>query len=219
MKEFDELLAVAERLLGPHGCPWDQKQTFSSLQAYVLEEAHEVIEAVDHEDDEKIIEELGDLLYTIVFYAKLGELQGRFQIEEIVNAIKEKLVRRHPHVFADVKVSGADEVLHNWEQIKQTEKSGSKRESALDGIPPTLPTLMKAQKMIKKMRKAQFPEVSSSSASTTENEAAAALFSLLLQCDVAGIDLEAGLRQHLKAYETQFRDWEKAQKANTSESV
>ena len=104
MKQFDELISVAEKLLSPEGCPWDLKQTFTTLQPYVLEEAHEVIEAVDLNDDSKILEELGDLLYVIVFYGKLGEKQGRFSLKDIIDTIKEKLIRRHPHIYGDVKV-------------------------------------------------------------------------------------------------------------------
>src|SRR5579863_8504265 len=99
MEQFDSLLRVAERLLGPNGCPWDQTQTFASLQPYVLEQAHEVIEAVDLDNDKKILEELGDLLYTVIFYAKLAEKTGRFSLEEILVSIRDKLVRRHPHIF------------------------------------------------------------------------------------------------------------------------
>src|SRR5579872_4545447 len=141
MKQFDALLEVADKLLSPGGCPWDRKQNFYSLQPYVLEEAHEVIEAVDSKDDKKIIEELGDLLYTVIFYGKLAELEGRFSLKEILEVIKEKLIRRHPHIFGDVKVEDADEVLRNWEAIKRQESGHEKRKSAVDGVPPTLPTL------------------------------------------------------------------------------
>src|ERR1700720_2855460 len=122
MEQFDELLHVAEKLLSPEGCPWDLKQTFQSLQPYVLEEAHEVIEAVDLDDDQKIVEELGDLLYTIIFYGKLAEKTRRFSMEQIVSTVKEKLIRRHPHVFGDVNVENVDEVVSNWEKIKKQEK-------------------------------------------------------------------------------------------------
>ena len=154
MEQFDSLLKVAEKLLSPEGCPWDIKQTFASLQPYVLEEAHEVIEAVDAGDDTKIAEELGDLLYIIIFYGKLAEKSGRFSTAHNNSSIKEKLIRRHPHVFGDVKVDGADEVLKNWEKIKLQEKGESKPASVLDGIPPTLPSLIRAQKIIKRMQRA-----------------------------------------------------------------
>ena len=137
MKAFDALLHVAEKLLGPQGCPWDQKQTFQSLQPYVLEEAHEVIEAVDLDDDRKIVEELGDLLYTVVFYGKLAEKTGRFSLEDIVSTIKEKLVRRHPHIFGDVKVDSVDEIVSNWEKIKAQEKGSAAQK--IDAIPQSLP--------------------------------------------------------------------------------
>ena len=208
MQEFDALLSVAETLLWPGGCPWDQKQTFATLQPYVLEEAHEVIEAVDHNDDDKIAEELGDLLYTVVFFSKVAEKEGRFSLKEIIGAIKEKLVRRHPHVFGAVKVTGVDEVMRNWEKIKKEEKSAEKRESALDGLPPTLPTLIKAQKIVKKMRRVGFPALKETEAPITESEAAVALWELVARCDQAEIDLESALRKNLKKKEEEFRSWE-----------
>ena len=140
MKEFDDLIAVAEKLLSPEGCPWDHKQTFLSLQPYVLEEAHEVIEAVDSGEDEQIVEELGDLLYTVIFYGKLAEKEGRFATVDIIKAVKEKLIRRHPHVFGEVKVEHVDEIAQNWERIKKEEKQSRKKEPG--GIPPTLPLLV-----------------------------------------------------------------------------
>jgi MazG family protein len=210
MKEFDALLEVAQKLIGPGGCPWDQEQTFSSLQPFVLEEAHEVIEAVDHNEDHKIVEELGDLLYTIIFYGKLGEKEGRFSIEEIVKAIREKLIRRHPHVFGDLKIEGVGDVLHNWEKIKKEEKHHEKRESALDGIPPTLPTLIKAQKMAKKMKRAQFPKLPEMDREAlNEEQAGKALMALILRSEESGIDLESALRRTLQGYEKRFREWER----------
>ncbi|MBY0529490.1 MAG: MazG family protein [Rhabdochlamydiaceae bacterium] len=209
MKEFDALLEVAQKLIGPGGCPWDQEQTFSSLQPFVLEECHEVIEAVDHNEDHKIVEELGDLLYTIVFYGKLGEKQGRFSMEEIVKSIREKLIRRHPHVFSDLKINGVEDVLDNWEKIKKQEKPHEKRESALDGIPPTLPTLIKAQKVVKKLVRAEFPELAKQERETlNEAQAAEMLMSLILQSEASGIDLESALRRVLQGYEKRFREWE-----------
>ena len=101
MEAFDKLLDVAKTLNGPDGCPWDHTQTFESLKKYVLEEAHEVMEAVDEKDNAHLIEELGDLLYTVVFYAMIAEKESLFTIDEIINHVKDKLVRRHPHVFGD----------------------------------------------------------------------------------------------------------------------
>lgn len=209
MDQFDSLLHVAEELLGPNGCPWDQKQTFLSLQPYVLEEAHEVIEAVDADDDRKMIEELGDLLYTIVFYGKLGERTGRFTIEEIVKSIKEKLIRRHPHVFGEVKVEDADEVVKNWEKIKAAEKGKNKPPSILDGIPPTLPALVKAQKILKRIQRAGsslLPKTDSSHVS--EEEIGNQLLQLIWRAEQSGVDAESALRRSLAELEGAFRDSE-----------
>lgn len=216
MKEFDALLEVADKLLGPGGCPWDHTQTFTSLQPYVLEEAHEVIEAVDHNDDQKIIEELGDLLYTVVFYAKLAEQQERFSMREILIAIKDKLIRRHPHIFSGLKVEAVDEIVQNWEKIKKQEKQGEKRESALDGIPATLPTLVKAQKTIKKMIRAKAPllaeliDQTDAAEPLTEAGAGEALIALLVRSEQEEIDVESALRRTLAGYAERFRAWEKA---------
>ncbi len=210
MEQFDSLLGVAEKLLGPKGCPWDQKQTFLSLQPYVLEEAHEVIEAVDAGDDAKMIEELGDLLYTIVFYGKLGEKSGRFSIIEIVSAIKEKLIRRHPHVFGEVKVEGADEVVKNWEKIKAEEKGEAKPVSALDGIPPTLPSVIRAQKILKRIQRAESPLApKDSSAFCSEEGIGDQILALILRAENSEIDAESALRRSLARMEAAFRQSEK----------
>ncbi|MBS0604015.1 MAG: MazG family protein [Verrucomicrobia bacterium] len=210
MEQFDSLLHVAEKLLGPNGCPWDQKQTFLSLQPYVLEEAHEVIEAVDADDDRKIVEELGDLLYTIVFYGKLAEKTGRFSILEIITAIREKLIRRHPHVFGEVKVQNADEVVKNWEQIKAAEKGGSRPASALDGIPPTLPSVVRAQKILKRMQRADSTLAPKDiGASASDEEIGDQLLSLILRAENGGVDAESALRRSLARIEEAFRESER----------
>jgi len=211
MEQFDSLLRVAETLLGPNGCPWDQTQTFVSLQRYVLEEAHEVIEAVDSDDDKKIVEELGDLLYLIVFYAKLGEKAGRFSLPQIIRIVQEKMVRRHPHVFGEVKVRDADEVVKNWEQIKAAEKAGSLSKSVLDGIPPTLPAIVRAQKILQRMQRASSalaPKEGGSIAS--EQEIGEQLLALILQAENSGVDAESALRRALSRSEEAFRASEKS---------
>jgi uncharacterized protein YabN with tetrapyrrole methylase and pyrophosphatase domain len=209
MKKFDELLEVATRLNGPKGCPWDQKQTFLTLQPYVLEEAHEVIEAVDSGDDRKIVEELGDLLYTIVFYAKVGERENRFIMEDVIESIREKLIRRHPHVFGDVKVNQMEEIVTRWEAIKKEEKGHEERKSVLDGIPKTLPQLLKAQKILKRIRRTQsslLPEKSSEPLS--EESVGKKLLDLILQATDADIDGESALRRALQELEETFRKQE-----------
>lgn len=122
MKIFDELLEVADQLNGPKGCPWDRKQTFESLQKYVLEEAEEVSLAVSNKDYENLKEELGDLLYTIIFYAKIASKKNLFAIEDIISGVKEKLVRRHPHVFGEEEILDAESVSKRWQEIKEEER-------------------------------------------------------------------------------------------------
>ncbi len=139
-----DLLRVMARLRGPDGCPWDREQTHQTLGRHLLEEAHETLEAIDDGDPERLREELGDLLLQVVFHAEMARLEGTFDIDDVASAITAKLVRRHPHVFGDVRVSSADEVLVNWEQIKKEEKG----EHAVDDeIPATLPALARAAKV------------------------------------------------------------------------
>ncbi len=209
MDQFDSLLHIAEKLLGPNGCPWDQKQTFLSLQPYVLEEAHEVIEAVDADDDRKMIEELGDLLCTIVFYGKLAEKSGRFSIEEIVTTIKEKLVRRHPHVFGEVKVEDADDVVKNWEKIKAEEKKeAAKQQSVLDGLPPTLPTLIRAQKILRRILRSGSGLLGEAAGPASEKQIGDELLKLVQQAEENGIDAESAFRRSLARIEDTFRKQE-----------
>jgi MazG family protein len=194
LKAFDELLEVAKRLNAKDGCPWDIKQTFFSLQPYVLEEAHELVEAVDGGDSQEILEELGDLLYTVVFYAKIAERENQFTMEEILTCIKEKLIRRHPHIFGDVKAETSEEVVKNWDEIKKAESGKEHRKTPLDGIPDNLPILSKAQKMLKVFKKEGFVSLKEVE-EKKEEEIADAFFSLLKTAERSGIDLEGALRR------------------------
>ncbi|MBM3198466.1 MAG: MazG family protein [Chlamydiae bacterium] len=201
MKEFDDLVEVTSRLLGPGGCSWDQKQTFFSLQPYVLEEAHEVVEAVDGQKKEEIIEELGDLLYVILFYAKLAEKEGLFSLQDILIANKEKAIRRHPHVFDALDVKDDEEIVRNYERIKKEEAGKKQRKSSLDGIPDQLPSLAKAQKMQRIFAKKGF-------APTTQETLATELWHLIWRAEQAGEDLESVFRRHLSSLRESFTLWE-----------
>ena len=116
------LRAIIADLRGPNGCPWDKKQTHQSLKKYLIEEAYEVLEAIDEEDDDHLVEELGDILLQVMLHAQIGEDEGWFSIDDIIRTLAEKMVRRHPHVFGDTDVNNADEVIANWEEIKKQEK-------------------------------------------------------------------------------------------------
>lgn len=145
-KNFDRLVEIMARLRGEGGCPWDRKQTRESLKPFLIEEAYEVLEAIEEKDADKLKEELGDLLYQILFHAQISKEDGEFDIEDILTTSSEKMVRRHPHVFGDVKAESAEEVLKQWEAIKKEEK-GEERRSILEGVPSHLPALLRAHQL------------------------------------------------------------------------
>ncbi len=206
MKKFDELIEVANKLNAEGGCPWDLKQNFKSLRPYLLEEAHEIIEAIEEEDDNHIKEELGDLFYTIIFYAKIAEKENRFTMEEIIEVVKEKLIRRHPHVFGDIKVTKIDEVIYHWERIKKIEKNH--RTSVLDGIPKSLNALARAQKMWKRMKKAGSHFIRKNTEIKSEEDLGEALFELVDKAHDMGINAENALLSTLYVKEKEFREKE-----------
>ncbi|HEX8961042.1 MAG TPA: nucleoside triphosphate pyrophosphohydrolase [Geobacteraceae bacterium] len=154
-KGFDRLVEIMRRLRGPGGCPWDAEQSHESLKRYLIEEAYEVIEAIDTNNPELLKEELGDLLLQPVFHAAIAEESGTFTMDDVLEAINDKLVRRHPHVFGEQQVKTAAEQVANWERIKKGEK-GEERRSALAGVPPHMPALMKAQKITEKAARVGF---------------------------------------------------------------
>jgi tetrapyrrole methylase family protein/MazG family protein len=144
---FPDLVALMAKLRGPDGCPWDLKQTPESLKPFLVEECYEVIDALDEGSPEKIKEELGDLLFQIVFHSRIAEEQGQFTIGDVIAGIYEKMVRRHPHVFGNTRVSSDKEVLANWEEIKKKEKNYTERKSILEGVPRHLPSLLRAHSL------------------------------------------------------------------------
>jgi len=193
MKEFNDLLEVAEKLLAPGGCPWDREQTLFSLQPYLLEETHELIEAIDLEDPAKISEELGDVLYALIFIAKLGEQEASFRLSDSIQTVADKLIRRHPHIFAGKEIASTDDVVTNWEEIKKREG----KKSPIDDIPPTLPSLARAQKVIHKMRRSKERAVEEGIADDIGQK----IWDLVREADSQGIDAESALRRTCLLYE------------------
>ena len=153
---FKKLTEIVDTLMGENGCPWDKVQTRESLKTYLVEETYETLEALDNNNPEEIKEELGDLLYQVLFHAKISENKNEFNITDVVESISHKMVHRHPHVFKKENLETPEEVVTQWEEIKSKEKGKANRESVLDGIPPHLPGLLRAQKLQKKAAKQGF---------------------------------------------------------------
>jgi len=152
---FERLMELMRRLRSPGGCPWDAEQTHESLKRYLLEETYEVMEAIDSGSPVLLREELGDLLLQSVFHAVIAEEKGDFTMEQVLQVLCDKLIRRHPHVFAGLMVNDIDQLVENWERIKKSEKGDEKR-SALSGVPSHLPALLRAQKITEKAARVGF---------------------------------------------------------------
>lgn len=151
--DFDSLLEIMKLLRSENGCPWDKAQTHSSIRSNFIEETYEVVEAIDNRDPALLREELGDVLLQVVFHARISEESGEFNMGDVIHDICAKLIHRHPHIFGNVQADTADAVLDNWEKIKTEEKKRIGLTGTLQAIPPALPSLMKAQKMVKKAAK------------------------------------------------------------------
>ncbi len=203
MKEFSELLVIADRLLGEGGCPWDREQTLFTLQPYLLEETHELIEAIDREAPVDMIEELGDVLYTLVFIAKLGEIQGLFSIRDALAGVSEKLIRRHPHVFGDKKNQSTEDVIETWEAVKKEEKG---RKSIMEGIPPTLPVIARAQKIQQKLKRVKSPLSLEGQKHLSEEDVGRNLWKLIADAEASGVDAESALRRFCGNIEEEYTE-------------
>ncbi len=155
-KSFDKLINIMRRLRGKGGCPWDRKQNFSSIRINLLEETYETIDAINKKNYSKLKEELGDLLLQVVFLSQMADEKNKFTIYDVINEISEKLIRRHPHVFNNLKVKNTTEVLSNWENIKRAEKSEKEAKYILNDIPQIFPGLLKAYKVQNKVKRFGF---------------------------------------------------------------
>ena len=225
-RTVNNLVGVMQRLLGDDGCPWDREQTMESLRKYTLEEACEVIDAIDSGSKEAHCEELGDLLLQIVFQAELRRREGAFGLDDVVEAVVHKLVFRHPHVFGDVKAETPGEVLANWEKLKAKEKAGR---GLLDGLARNLPALLRSQRIGEKVERVGFdwPSVEGSRAKVAEelrelDEAIASgdpgaveeelgdtLFALVNLARHVRVDAEGALRRTADKFAKRFKHVEK----------
>ena len=238
---LSDLLRIMERLRDPaHGCPWDLKQSFRSIAAFTLEECYELIDAIERDDLPHVADELGDVLFQVVFYSQLGREAGAFEFSQIVDGIATKLIRRHPHVFADGDLEGvveteisAAQVKENWEAIKRLEREGRAAPGVLDDIPRALPAVPRAQKLQKRAASVGFDwpsakgvfakldeEVEELKEALREGDEAATkaemgdvLFTAVNLARRLGLDAEAALRQANNKFEHRFTAMDQAARA------
>ena len=226
---LQQLLAIMARLRDPeNGCPWDKEQTYQTIVPYTLEEAYEVADAIAREDYAELKDELGDLLFQVVFYAQIAKEEGRFEFDDCAAAINDKLIRRHPHVFADMNLDSSKAVLQNWEAIKTTERMASGKTSVLDNIPLAMPALSRAYKLQKRCAQVGFdwPDVEGAwdkvqeeiqevaelpaGAAELEEELGDLMFALVNVVRKQGFDPEKVMRQANQKFERRFRQVEQA---------
>lgn len=189
---FQALVALMAKLRSPEGCPWDRKQTPESLKPFLIEECYEVVDALGENSPGKVKEELGDLLFQIIFHARIAEEQGQFTINDVISTNIEKMVRRHPHVFGDAQLSTDKEVLANWEEIKKKEKGYEDRKSILEGVPRHLPSLLRAHSLQERAARVGFDWSKIDEALPKLDEEIAEFKDSLKQKDAAGIEEELG---------------------------
>ena len=196
-----DLVAVMDRLRSPGGCPWDAEQTHTSLVPFLIEEAHEAAEALETGDRDHVVEELGDVLLQVVFHARVGEedVEAPFDIDDVAGAIVAKLVRRHPHVFADGTASTPGEGETSWEAIKAAERVGTSAEGAglLHGIPDGMPVLARATKVVSRVRRAGREELLATAGASADP--GDRLLAVVADLTAAGVDPDAALRAALRA--------------------
>jgi len=231
---FNSLISLMARLRGDQGCPWDREQTRTSLKAYLIEEAYEVLEALDEKTTDHLVEELGDLLFQVVFHCQIASEQGEFTIADVLDRLSEKMIRRHPHVFGDRTVSNAGEALAQWERIKhaETTREGEPR-SVLDGVPGTLPALLRACRLSEKAARAGFDwpdwrgawakvreEAAELEAALPDRDAMLVreelgdlLFSIVNVARLQGVDAEDCLREASAKFTRRFREMEAEMRA------
>ena len=226
--KIETLIETVKILRGPNGCPWDREQTMKSLKPCLLEEAYEVLEVME-EGGKKLKEELGDLLLQICMQSEIQSEAGNFDIYDVAESINEKLIRRHPHVFGNTEVENSEEVMVNWEEIKKTEDSHKDRESVIDGIPITLPSMQKAYKIQKKAAKVGFDwenadgamlkleeeieevreAVKEGDVSHIEEEIGDMIFAVINIARKLKVDPEEALNRTIKKFDKRFRYIEK----------
>ncbi len=219
LSKFDALVEIIARLRAPDGCPWDREQTHATLRENLLSECYEVLEALDDEDSARLCEELGDLLLQITLHAQIARDSGEFEIDDVIKGIATKIVRRHPHIFGSTKVKDAEEVMHNWEELKREEREEGA--SMLEGVPKSMPALAYAYEISRRAVRVGFEwediggvidklaeeirEIKdSASREEKEQEFGDLLFTLVNVARWEGIDAEAALLEANRKFYKRF---------------
>lgn len=212
MTGIERLHEITTRLRDPQtGCPWDRVQTLETLKPCVLEETYELLAAMDQpEDRANHIEELGDVLLQVMFQSVMAEQEGQFTFEDVANGVADKLVHRHPHVFGDVDAKDEATVMKNWERLKQMEHRKEARHSALDGVPATLPALLKARRTMEKAKRIGYEEALAPVA--IEGDPGEFLLRVVKSIAELGVDSEAALEKATAGYAARFRAFEETKK-------
>jgi len=206
--KLDELIATLEKLRAPGGCAWDREQTHASLVQYLIEETHELVDAIEAGDDAELVEELGDVLYQVLFHADIAAEEGRFTLEDVAAHMTQKMVGRHPHVFGSEEEKTADEVVTLWDERKKLEKPG--RTSVLDGIPQGMPSLALADKILGRAAKVGILEETDDAPLPIDNEEelGGLLLAIVASAKAGGLDAERALRVTLRALQDEIREAE-----------
>lgn len=212
--KLDELIAVLERLRAPGGCAWDREQTHESLVQYLIEETYELVDAIEAGDSAELMEELGDVLYQVVFHSDIAAEAGQFTLEDVAAHMTAKMIGRHPHVFGDtvarasMNITSADDVMAVWDDLKKTEKPH--RTSALDGIPQSMPALALADKLLGRAHKIGLLDATQPGAVnvTAEDELGPLLLAIVASAKANGLDSERALRSALRQLQDEIREHE-----------
>ncbi|MDH6180307.1 XTP/dITP diphosphohydrolase [Microbacteriaceae bacterium SG_E_30_P1] len=203
--QLENLIAVMHRLRAPGGCAWDRDQTHESLVQYLIEETYELVEAIEAGDRDDMVEELGDVLYQVLFHADIAEEEGRFTLEDVAEHMAQKMVGRHPHVFGDAIAETPDAVMASWDALKSVEKPG--RTSVVDGIPQGMPALALADKLLGRAHKVGLLDATAPGAVgvTSEDELGPLLLAIVASAKANGLDSERALRTSLRELQAEIR--------------
>lgn len=196
----DDLRKIMVILRSPDGCPWDREQTHKSIRQDLLEEAYETAEAIDCESDEMLCEELGDVLLQVMFHSRIAEEEGRFTVDDVYTGVCKKMIERHPHIFGDVKVNGVDDVLTNWDAIKQNSKKRDTLSEQLEGVCKALPALILASKYVSKCMKNGIEVSDGGIGEVNEERIGDMLFDIVVAAKKNGVDPEVALQKKCKNF-------------------